>query len=140
VAKTISLQFDGYWLQSAVSSIPAEPGIYLVYAGSYNVATDKVSIRQLVYIGESADVCDRIANHDRWNDWSSHLLTDEILIFGVAPATSPDRERAEAALIHHHKPVENVECVDSFPHDETKVVSSGKCKSVGSPITVVTTP
>lgn len=49
---------------------------------------------------------------------------------------APDRERAECALIYHHKPKCNDECKHSFSYEETTVVSAGRHKFIESPITV----
>jgi hypothetical protein len=47
------------------------------------------------------------------------------LIFSAALILT-GRERAEAAMIHHHKPPANTEYVNSFPYDTTTVSTSGQ--------------
>ena len=61
--KTISLEFDGYWREVNKGGIPAESGIYGVYACTYNKDQSTVSLRELVYVGESSDVNSRISNY-----------------------------------------------------------------------------
>ena len=51
------------------NGIPDASGIYCVYACTYNAITDKVSIRELIYVGESDNIWNRISNHERLADW-----------------------------------------------------------------------
>ena len=69
--KTISLTFDGYWLEANKNELPSKPGIYCVYACTYNKDVNTVSIRKLIYVGESENVHDRIDGHERLEDWSN---------------------------------------------------------------------
>lgn len=128
--KTISLEFDGYWRDENSASIPNESGVYLVYACTYNTLNDTVDIDRLNYIGESAWARDRIQNHEMRAEWNRRLKTGQELCFSFAPISNPDRERAEAALIFHHKPPVNTEFTDSFPFDDTTVNSSGRCAKI----------
>jgi len=125
--KTYSLEFDGYWRAPNISGLPAKSGIYCVYACTHNVQQRSVSIRKLLYIGEAADVRDRVSGHERWKDWERQLQRGEELCFNAAlisPAS--DRQRGEAAMIYHHKPPCNTEYVHSFPYEQTTVSTSGK--------------
>lgn len=128
---TISLTYDGYWLEPSVGGIPNQSGVYSVYACKDNPAAGTVSIRRLLYIGESATVRDRIRQHlsgATGRSWKKHLLAGEQLCFALAPSSGTTRERAEAALIYKHKPPENSEYVYSFPvkWSPTTVKTSGK--------------
>ena len=134
MVKTISLSFEGYWITKTV--VPSDSGIYLVYAGKYKKDTDTVDLRRLLYIGEAEDCNDRISDHEKWDEWEGYLQKGEILIFSMARITSPDRERAECALIYHHKPPCNEECKYSFPYEDTTVKSSGKCEFITREFTV----
>lgn len=140
MAKTISLSFAGYWREVNKGTIPAKSGIYLVYVGRYNETEDTVTLDQLIYIGEAENVNDRIANHKDWPKWRRYVPEGSEICFAFAGVASPDRERAEAALIYYHKPPCNVEYVDSFPFEDTTVESTGSCALLSSPITVRRTP
>ena len=124
--KTISLEFDGYWLDTDKSVIPAEPGIYCVYECRYSADKDTVSLHALIYIGEAVDARDRINNHEKYQDWLNHVRTGNELCYSFGPIGSTDRERVEAALIFKHKPPENAEYKNSFPFDRTTISLSGK--------------
>ena len=136
MAKTINLSFDGYWREVNKGGIPAEAGIYLVYVCRHNPSRGTVTLDRLIYIGESANARDRIAEHEKWPEWRQHVPRGSEICFSFAPVTSPDRERAEAALIYHHKPPCNDEYLYSFPFSDTIVVSSGRCALLSSPVTV----
>lgn len=117
--KMIELTFEGYWTEVNKGSVPSKSGVYCVYACSFNTSENTVSIRELVYVGESGDVNLRIASHERLDDWKTHLISGETLCYSFAAITSPDRERAEAAIIYKHKPPQNTQYVYSFPFNTT---------------------
>lgn len=134
--KTIPLEFNGYWLDANKSSVPARSGVYCVYASTYHRNTDSVSIRALIYVGESEDVRSRLANHERLDDWKKLLKAGETLCYSVAGIASSDRVRAEAAVIYKHKPPCNAEYVNQFPFDTTTMEISGTHRFLESAFTV----
>lgn len=134
-AKAYSLTYEGYWRERNKSGIPARSGVYSVYACRYSTVNNTVSIRKLIYIGESANVRDRIDGHERTANWRRHLQPGEELCFNFAPI-SVDRERVEAALINHHKPPENDEYKHSFPYPQTTVSTSGRNEKLTARFTV----
>jgi len=143
--KTIELNFDGYWREVNQAHMPASSGVYLVYVCRYNEPKDKesqgtVTLDKLIYIGEAEDVKDRISKHEKWPEWRKKIPQGSEICFSFAGITSPDRERAEAALVFYHKPQCNDEYVDSFPFEDTTIISTGRCKFIVSPITVKQTP
>lgn len=138
MAKTISLEFVGYYREINKGSIPARSGVYLVYVCRYNKEKDSVTLDKLIYIGEAENVNERIANHEKWLEWRKYVPSGSEICFSFDGVTNPDRERAEAALIYYHKPPCNTEYIDSFPFDETTVKSTGRCALLSSTITVYT--
>ena len=126
VEKNYTLDFDGYWREPNISGLPPVSGVYGVYACTFNSSQGTVILNRLIYIGESANVKDRIATHEKWDQWRRQLRSGEQLCFNVAPISpAADRERSEAAMIHHHKPVCNVEYVNVFPFDTTSITTKG---------------
>lgn len=123
--KSFSLNFGGYWREKNIAGIPAESGVYCVYTCTHNPQAGTVSIRSLIYIGESDDARHRVENHEKWPDWRKYLRQGEEICFNFAPVEATERERVEAALIFHHKPPENSEYTDTFPFDDTTI--SRKC-------------
>lgn len=79
--KTISLNFGGYWREVAISGLPAESGVYCVYTCVYNKENKTVSLKKLIYIGESEDVKKRISNHEKWDQWKQYSKKELIDAF-----------------------------------------------------------
>lgn len=136
--KTIVLSFKGYWREVKKSAVPEVSGVYCVYAATYHGETETVSLRELLYVGESSDVRDRLANHERLKDWKRRLKAGETLCYAVATVNSSDRERAEAAVIYRHKPPCNVEYVNRFPFETTHIETSGRNRFLEAAFTVYT--
>ena len=84
--KTINLDFDGYWREINKDGVPSQSGIYCVYSCTYNSNNGKVSIKKLLYIGESTDVHNRIANHDRLDDWKKIYLPMKPCVIHLLPS------------------------------------------------------
>ena len=123
--KNISLDFQGYWIEANKSYIPNHSGIYCVYRCQLNRSSDTVSIHELIYVGESANVRARVADHERLSDWNRRLKAGEILCYSFADVAADDRVRAEAAVIYYHKPPCNTEYKHSFPYADTTIRTSG---------------
>ena len=121
----VDLEFKGYYLEKNKKGIPAQSGIYCVYRSVYSQSSDTVSLKELLYIGESANMRDRVADHEKEPDWKKHLVHGETLCFSYTPIVT-ERERVEAALIYKHKPVENSEYRNRFPFCTLRVTTSGR--------------
>ncbi len=137
--KSYELDFDGYWREVNVDGVPDNSGVYCVYA-CRRTREGKVSIRLLIWIGESQNVKSRIKEHEKLSDWKTHLEGGEELCFNFAPVNALDRPRAEAALIFHHKPPENEEYKNAFPFDKTNIRTKGKNRKLSSSFSVRRTP
>ena len=135
-AKTISIEFNGYWRDENKSGLPNKSGIYCVYECTHNVSQKTVTIHKLIYIGESENVKNRVANHEKYNDWLKHVRSGNGLCFSFGGVRSVDRNRSEAAMIFKHKPPENEEYRDSFPFDKTTMSLSGKTALLNTYFTV----
>ena len=116
-----SLEFDGYYF--LYSDGPEEPGIYCIYRSN----TEK-EYAELLYIGESENIIERLHNHEHYEDWQKHLRTGDELLFSyaVVEGSAKKRQRIEAALIFKHKPVCNTQNVDNFGYETTVIKTSGK--------------
>jgi excinuclease UvrABC nuclease subunit len=138
-AQTFNVAIGGYWRNENKSGIPKHSGVYFVYECSYNVKDDTVTLHKRIYIGESKDVNDRIAKHEKRPDWLKHVRMGNELCFSTAPVESVNRVRVEAAYIFKHKPTVNTDYVDAFPFDQTTVISSGKTILLNTNFTVYRT-
>lgn len=72
-SQTFKIELDGYWREPNKGSIPAKSGVYCVYSCVHNANEKTISIKKLIYIGESEDVNDRISDHEKLPDWKKHL-------------------------------------------------------------------
>lgn len=124
--QTYELEFRGYWREPAKGSIPDKSGIYCVYSCVHNATKKTVSLKKLIYIGESGDVKSRISNHEKLSDWKKYLKQGEVLCFSFAPVSSASRVRCESAMIFEHEPPVNTEYTQAFPHDKTTMTLSGE--------------
>lgn len=134
--QTYALEFDGYWREPALGSIPEKSGIYCVFSCVHNQAEKTVSLKKLIYIGESGNVKSRLANHEKLDDWKKHTKQGEVLCFSFAPAPSASRVRCEAAMIIKHEPPVNTEYTEAFPHDKTTISITGKTTLLKTNFTV----
>lgn len=134
--QTYELEFDGYWREPAMGSIPDKSGIYCVFSCVHNQAEKTVSLKKLIYIGESGDVKSRLAIHEKLGDWKKHVKQGEVLCFSFAPAPSASRIRCEAAMIFKHEPPVNTEYTEAFPHDKTTISITGKTTLLKTNFTV----
>jgi excinuclease UvrABC nuclease subunit len=132
------LEVDGYWREPKKNGVPNVSGIYCVYSCVFNKTKEKstVTLKKLIYIGESKDVRDRLSSHEKQTLWEKHLNKGEVLCYSVAKVSPNDRHRCEAALINKHTPPENTEYSDAFPFDETKITLSGKINKLNNSFTV----
>jgi excinuclease UvrABC nuclease subunit len=136
-SQAFEIEFDGYWREPAKGGTPSASGIYCVYSCVHNKEEKTVSIKKLIYIGESGDVKDRLSGHEKLDDWKKHVKTGEVLCYSVAEVAATNRVRCEAAMINKHKPPVNTEYVNSFPFDQTTMKLSGKTKKLHTEFTVI---
>ena len=125
-SENFQLMFQGYWREPNINSIPALSGIYCVYSCDNNIHDGTFTLDRLIYIGESGDVRNRIAKHEKWQIWRNYLNSRQQLCFNFAPVSLYFRDRLEAACIFRHKPPANSEYVDNFPFDRTTIKIAGK--------------
>ena len=134
-AQTFTIELDGYWREPN-KGIPAKSGVYCVYSCVHNADKKTVSMKKLIYIGESEDVNDRISDHEKLPDWKTHLKSGEVLFYSFGGVAAANRTICEAAMIFEHKPPENTEYANSFPFDQTIMNLSGRTALLSTSFTV----
>ena len=136
--KSYTLKFEGYRREVNWKRLPAISGIYCVYACTHDPEEKAVSIRRLLYIGESGNVKKRVPEEpeERRDVWAGMLRRGEELCVGWVEVRPADRKRIEAALIYRHNPPCNTEYVDYFPFDKTTVTTSGSAAKLSKKFTV----
>lgn len=137
--QTYAVQFDGYWREPSKSGVPDQSGIYCVHACTHDTQADTVSLRKLIYIGESDNVRSRISSHEKQRDWERSLKSGEQLCYNFGAVAATSRARCEAAMVFKHKPPENTEYVNEFPFDQTTMNLSGRTALLHTSFTVYRT-
>ena len=125
--KSYSLNFEGYWREINKKGIPFKSGIYLVYRSVYDAKSNTVGLKDIIYIGQAENLHDRIAKHEKLDDFNAQLQQGEELCYSVAPVSSADLDVVENALIFAQKPVLNDNLKDSFNHGAVTVKLDGRC-------------
>jgi hypothetical protein len=137
MAKTIKLEFDGYYREVALPLKDKHncSGIYAVYAGEQGESN--CILRELLYIGESENAATRPGKgHENYTDWKNKLEKGELLYFTFSDVSPVDRERAEAALIYYNQPCCNEQNMESLGYPETTIETSGRASHLGGTFTV----
>ena len=125
--KSFTLNFSGYWRESKKEHIPGFTGIYLVYRCVYNPSSDTVTLRELVYIGQSDDVNERILQHSQNRDFQRVLFLGEELCYSVSEVQKKDLDLVENALIYAQQPKLNNQGKDSFRYQDCSFNLVGRC-------------
>lgn len=125
----IKLNFRGYWRDVNRTGIPNIEGVYLVYRCIYNIDNDTVTLKELVYIGQSKDVNQRIAEHSSKGDFTYVLKTGETLCYSIAEVDSK-LDLVENALVFMQKPRCNDRLKDSYTFGNASFDLGGRCSLV----------
>lgn len=134
VPMRIELDFKGYYTKR--KNLLEGSGIYCVYTCVEHGKT--VSLSNLVYVGESGTVRQRVSNHELFDEWKRQRASGEVLCYSVASISpTSTRQRAEAAVIFHHKPRVNDEYIHSFPFDTTAIAITGRVDLLTPSFTVL---
>lgn len=104
-----TLKFEVYEDGHDHSALPDKSGIYCVYAIPNNDddnASNNGIHTNLIYIGESGDVRDRIERHEKrqkWKRWADNNGKKLFYCCAIVP-DEDEREAAESAMIAEYKP------------------------------------
>ena len=126
----IELDFEGYYRRVNWNKLDDISAVYCIYACTYNNGNDTVSIRELLYIGESEQLKTRVTdpNHQGVRKAQKRLKDGEVLCLSYAKVDGRSRLRIENALIFEHQPICCIDDKDSYTHETVKIKTSGKNK------------
>ncbi len=118
---TFRVRFFGYYTDRDRRLLPSEAGLYVIHI--HSPTSGKLKI---LYIGQAKNLAVRLGPR-RLLEWRKVLRRGEQLLLSIAPFRGPraHRERVEAALIHQHKPVLNIQHVETFAYGETTIRTKG---------------
>ena len=122
-----NLNFNGYWVEDRISGMPNTSGIYFVYRCIYD--KEGVILKELIYIGQSENVHDRIKSHEKKDLFKKACLEGETLCYSVAEVPSGSLNIVENALIFAQKPKLNDRYKDEFKYNiPVSFMIEGRCK------------
>lgn len=126
--KKYNIFFDGYWRDVKKNKLPECEGIYLVYRCIYNEIKKNVTLKELIYIGQTDNIHDRIINHERYEDFIKELKYNEQLCYSYTPIkVAEDRDVIENALIFMQKTRLNDKLKDKYIYSDAIFIFEGKC-------------
>ena len=120
----VQIALQGCWIDQNRYGIPALQGVYFVYACEYFHEKNSVTLKRLLYVGQSENVNQRLLEHEGLLDWRTHLLEGEMLCFAVAQVEGSVLSDVEAAMIYVLKPSCNAELKNQYTHRPIRVKSS----------------
>ena len=124
--RTYNIQFEGYWLERNKKDVPAKCGVYMVYRGKYNQEKNSVDLYEIIYIGQSVNMRERIVNHDHIEAFEDALNYGETLCYSCAAVDEGDLDLVENALIIAQKPRLNETKQSNLDYSEKRFQVSGR--------------
>lgn len=123
---TIELNFDGYWTQNHLSSLPKYNGIYIANAIVFDEFKSRIISIRVIYIGASENIKNELSNSLYINRWKKVLTPNEELFFSAAPISNRELTlRLLFALISSNKPVLNIPLDHPNDHSKLLIVCKG---------------
>lgn len=124
---TYNLNFRGYWIDDRKGGIPESSGIYLVYKCLYKKDIRKVSLRELIYIGQAKNLHSRINTHDKRELFLQDCSDNETICYAIAESPQKDLDIIENALTFVQQPKFNEQKNNVFNYGTTELHLEGRC-------------
>lgn len=118
----IQLDVQGYYRDQSRKGFPHSAGIYFVYRGVFVPHLKTVTLRELLYIGETEDLYQRHNEHDKRDKFIMKLQEDEELFYSFALTgniSKKQRLRIESTLIYELRPQLNTQNIETYNYDKT---------------------
>ncbi|GAB1444673.1 hypothetical protein MASR2M41_02930 [Flammeovirgaceae bacterium] len=131
-----NVNIEGYWREKHKAGIPDHSGVYFVYEAMYDPEKDIIRLIRLIYIHSSENVKANVAVKENHESWMHYLNLGNELCYSTGYVEGVNRTKVEAAYIFKHKPLANKEHIDSFPFDQTTIISIGKTALLDTNFTV----
>jgi len=125
--KQYNVNFKGYRRDCNKASLPHYSGVYMVYRCVYNSSSDKVTLKEIIYIGQAEDLNDRLNNHEKYSMFQNACESGEEICYAYANVSMDDLDIVENALVFAQKPKLNSDLVDSYNHESAAFLVEGKC-------------
>lgn len=134
----INITFDGFWREPNKAWITPCAGIYCVYACTYLLEAKKVHLDELLYIGQSENVNERIMSHEKAALWKSCLNPSQELCYSVAEVVqSHVRDVCADALTYCAQPRCNDVLTRRYDQESVKLSLDGKVGLLSSVLQIL---
>lgn len=125
--KRYNINFKGYRRDCNKATLPHYSGIYMVYRCTYDSTTRKVTLKEIIYIGQAKDLCERLDKHEKYPLFLEACEIGEEICYAYANISMDDLDIVENALVFAQKPRLNSDLVDSFNHESAGFLVEGRC-------------
>lgn len=121
------LNIQGYFRDEIRNRFPNVTCVYFVYRGILNVEENTCFLKDLIYIGQTAELNKRLSEHEKREDFLSLCEKGEMLFYTFAEIKGDEdvRKRIEAALIYELRPQLNKQAIGNFAYPVTKIIVEG---------------
>ncbi len=121
------LNIQGYFRDEIRNRFPNVTCVYFIYRGILNVEENTCFLKDLIYIGQTAELNKRLSEHEKREDFLSLCEKGEMLFYTFAEIKGDEdvRKRIEAALIYELRPQLNKQAIGNFAYPVTKIIVEG---------------
>ena len=102
--KRYNINFKGYRRDCNKATLPHYSGIYMVYRCTYDSTTRKVTLKEIIYIGQAKDLCERLDKHEKYPLFLKACELGEEICYAYANISMDDLDIVENALVFAQKP------------------------------------
>lgn len=124
---TYKIFFMGYRREEKMDGLPEYGGIYMVYRCVYNKDAKTVTLKELIYIGKSENIKERITSHDKQEEFQKKLREGEEICYSYASVKEEEMDVVENGLIYMQKPPLNSQYTRSFNYPDSHFIIEGRC-------------
>ena len=125
--KQYNVIFKGYRRDCNKATLPTYSGIYMVYRCTNHSDTEKVSLKEIIYICQAKNLNDRLNNNEKYSDLQNQCKAEEELCYAYAKVDEKDLDVVENAIVFAQKPPLNTDLKDSYNHDSAGFLVEGNC-------------
>ena len=111
-----NIDFRGYKRNKYVDKLPPYSGIYMIYRCIYNAETDRVTLKELFYIGKATNLHDEVNYHKYRKEFLKQAQPGEEICYAYAEVSKVQYDIIENALIFMNKPSLNDVLRDNYKH------------------------
>lgn len=124
---TYRKNFQGYYPDSMVDSLPQESGVYMIYRCVVDRIKRTVDLIELFYIGKATNLHQEVKYHKRRKEFLAQAEEGEEICYSFTLVNLQQYDIIENGLIYMQKPRLNNNLTDSYDHQDAEFHFSGKC-------------